>query len=43
MDKRKVPSDKEALKSRGMRAGKGGNPGKPESQPMPKPHELKKG
>lgn len=42
MEKRKVPSDKEAYKSRGMRAAKGGNPGKPESHEMPKSHELKK-
>lgn len=42
MDKRKVSSDKEAYKSRGMKSGQGGPVGKPENYKMPEPHELKK-
>ena len=42
MAQKKVSSDKEAYKSRGMKLGKGGNPGKPENHELPKPSELKK-
>lgn len=36
MESKKVSEEHEAYKSRGMKAGKGGEVGKPESQPMPK-------
>lgn len=42
MDKRKVPSDKEAYKSRGMKSNQSGSVGKPEGYKMPEARELKK-
>ena len=41
-DSRKISSENEAYKSRGMKSGKGGNPGKPESYELKKPDELHK-
>lgn len=40
--KRKVSPKDQAYKSRGMKAGKNGPVGKPESHPLPEPQELKK-
>jgi len=39
-ESRKISSENEAYKSRGMKAAKGGNPGKPEGYELKKPDEL---
>ena len=37
---KKPKASPEAYKSRGMKTGKGGQVGKPESYPTPLPHEI---